>query len=172
LVAAVLREKFVHPPVSAVATLPGPGGPIVAFLAEMTITFVLMLTVLLVTNTPRVARYTGLCVGALVATYITFEDPLSGMSMNPARSLASAAASGNWQALWVYFAAPAAGMLCAAEVYVLLFGAAKVRCAKLHHQNNTRCIFCAYQAAKRSAAAAAEQDVVTVGTGGHPGRAT
>jgi PAS domain S-box-containing protein len=46
----------------------------------------MMLTVLFVSNTPRIAQLTGICGGVLVATYITVEAPLSGMSMNAARS--------------------------------------------------------------------------------------
>ena len=118
----------------------------VAFLAEVAITFVLMLTVLFVSNAPRLARYTGLFVGGLVFLYITFEAPLSGMSMNPARSFASAFLSDNWTGWWIYFTAPLLGMSLAAAVYVRLRGSAGVRCAKLHHDNPYRCIFCEYRA--------------------------
>jgi aquaporin Z len=135
-----------HPDVRYAVTVPGPGGATVAFAAELAISFVLMSMVLLVSNTPRLARYTGLFAGALVATYISFEAPLSGMSMNPARTLGSALPAGNWTALWVYFTAPPAGMLLAAQVYLAARGARAVSCAKLHHQNNKRCIFCQYQA--------------------------
>ncbi|MGH9787158.1 MAG: aquaporin family protein, partial [Candidatus Acidiferrales bacterium] len=44
--------------------------------------------------------------------------------------------------LWIYFTAPLVGMLLAAEVYVRMMGRAQVACAKLHHQNNKRCIHC------------------------------
>ena len=126
-------------------TVPGEAGVAVAFLAEVAITFVLMLTVLFASNTPRLARYTGLFVGGLVFLYITFEAPLSGMSMNPARSFASAFLSDNWTGWWVYFTAPPLGMSLAAALYVRLRGPAGVRCAKLHHDNPYRCIFCEYQ---------------------------
>jgi aquaporin Z len=128
-----------------VVTVPGEAGVAVAFLAEVTITFVLMLTVLFVSNAPRLARYTGLFVGGLVFLYITFEAPLSGMSMNPARSFASAFLSDNWTAWWVYFTAPLLGMSLAAALYMRLRGPAGVRCAKLHHDNPYRCIFCEYR---------------------------
>jgi aquaporin Z len=103
-------------------------------------------TVLVVSTTQRFASYTGLCVGLLVFLFITFESPLSGMSLNPARSFASAYISENWNAWWAYFTAPPLGMLIAAEAYVRLAGARKVFCAKLHHENSYRCIFCEYQA--------------------------
>jgi hypothetical protein len=50
----------------------------------------------------------------LVACFVTFEAPLSGMSMNPARSLASAAPAGLWQHFWIYVLAPVLGMASAA----------------------------------------------------------
>ena len=124
------------------ATLPGRSGVAAAFGAEVVITFVLMSVILRVSNHPRHARLTGLCAGLLVATYITLEAPISGMSMNPARTLGSAAFAGVWTALWIYFLAPPLGMLAAAELYLRRRGRAAVFCAKLHHENDTRCIFC------------------------------
>jgi len=82
------------------------------------------------------------CAGLLVASYITLAAPVSGMSMNPARTLGSALAAHYWRALWVYFTAPVCGMLLAAEVYLRLRGAGEVACAKFHHENDKRCIFC------------------------------
>ncbi|SRR6266404_573599 len=130
-----------HPNVNYVATTPGPSGDVVAFAAEVLITFILISVVLRVSNVERLARYTGLFVGALVMTYISIEAPLSGMSMNPARTLGSAAPAGVWTALWIYFTAPPIGMLLAAEVYLRLKGEHRVFCAKLHHHNTKRCIF-------------------------------
>lgn len=145
LVAIVLGDRFRSPPVSYVATRPGAYGAAWALIAEVGITFLLMSVILRVSNTPRIARYTGLFAGTLVALYIAFEDPLSGMSMNPARSFASAAPGGMWENLWIYFVAPPLGMLAAAQVHLRLRGSASVSCAKLHHQNNQRCIFCLWQ---------------------------
>jgi aquaporin Z len=107
---------------------------------------VLVLIVLSVSGHPRWARFTGLCAGALVACYITFEAPLSGMSMNPARTFASALFGGNWTAIWIYFTAPPLGMLVAAQLYLARRGRQGVACAKLHHGSSKRCIFCEYQA--------------------------
>jgi aquaporin Z len=108
-------------------------------------TFVLMSVVLRASNTAQLARFIGLLAGALVATYIMLETPLSGMSMNPARSLASALPAGTWPTLWIYALAPPLGMLLAAEVYVRRGGAAAVFCAKLQHDTTQRCIFrCRY----------------------------
>ena len=146
LAALVLKEAITDPTVNYIVTIPGPGGPIIAFLAELGISFGLMLMVLFVSNSPNRGQYTGLFAGILIAVYITLEAPLSGMSMNPARTLASAIPAQNWTALWVYFTAPLLGMLLAAEVYVRWKGRSAVRCAKLHHDNNKRCIFrCGYE---------------------------
>jgi len=146
LAAAVLGMLIADPSVNYVVTVPGPGGSAVAFLAEVIISFGLMLVVLIVTNTRNLARFTGLFAGLLVATYITVEAPLSGMSMNPARTFGSALPAQIWTSLWVYFSAPVLGMLLAAEFYLRLKGAGAVFCAKLHHHNSKRCIFrCRYQ---------------------------
>jgi aquaporin Z len=145
LVHAALRSWVSHPAVNYAVTRPGGRGEVVAFLAEVAISFVLMAVILAISNTQRLARYTGLFAGALVATYITFESPISGMSMNPARTLGSAFSAHIWTSLWIYFTAPPLGMLLAAEAYVRLRGARAVICAKLHHQNDQRCIFrCGY----------------------------
>jgi aquaporin Z len=122
----------------------------VAFLSEFLLTFVLMLVVLTVNNS-RFGRFTGLVVGAMVAVYITVEAPLSGMSMNPARSFASAAVSGIWTHLWVYFVAPPLGMLSSAQVFVWLKGRFAVGCAKMDHDGRFRCIFCEHHTKQKLA---------------------
>ena len=132
--------------VNYVVTVPGSGGPAVAFLAETTISFILMLVILTVSNTKRLGRWTGLFAGVLVATYISIEAPISGMSMNPARTFGSAVAAQLWTGVWIYFIAPPLGMLMAAEVYQRVKSRRAVACAKLHHYNSTRCIFrCNFQ---------------------------
>ena len=82
-------------------TTPGVYGAVVAFAAELVISFILMITVLLVTNYERLSRYTPYVVGSLYAVNITFETPLSGMSMNPARTFGPAAYGGYWHTLWI-----------------------------------------------------------------------
>jgi aquaporin Z len=131
--------------VNYAVTVPGQPGRWAAFAAEAAISCGLMLTVLFVSNRPSLNRYTGLAAGALVATYITFEAPLSGMSMNPARTVASALPAQVWSDVWIYFVAPPLGMLLAAELYLLMRGEQSVLCCKLHHENEERCIFnCRY----------------------------
>ena len=130
-----------HTAVRYAATVPGPNGAAIAFVAEALIAGVLMLTVLVVSNSRRWSRMTPYMAGVLIAAYITFESPLSGMSMNPARTVASAIAANVWTAVWVYFAAPLLGMFAAARVYSRVAGPGRVYCAKLDHHNNKRCIF-------------------------------
>src|ERR671927_356595 len=111
VVALFLGERFTAAPVSYVATLPGPQGAAVAWLAEAAISFLLMLTVLAAANSGPWMRFTGVFAGGLVALYIGLEAPLSGMSMNPARTLASALFANVWAGWWVYLTAPLLGML-------------------------------------------------------------
>jgi aquaporin Z len=138
----VFRGLPADPSVNYAATVPAFGGDVTAFLAEMCISFLMMATVLVVSNMPSVARYTGLCAGTLVALYIVFEAPLSGMSMNPARTLGSNVLAHATTSLWIYFTAPPLGMLLAAEGYQGLCGRHRIRCAKLNHHAAGRCIFC------------------------------
>jgi len=142
LIASKLLGMLVsHKSVNYAATMPGPKGPATAFVAELTITFILMTVILAVSNTKRLARWTGIFAGALVAVYISIESPLSGMSMNPARTLGSAFGAHQFTSLWIYFTAPPLGMLMAAEIYQRFKAGRAVGCAKLHHHNNQRCIF-------------------------------
>jgi aquaporin Z len=122
-------------------TAPGVYGAAVAFAAELAISFILMITVLLVTNHESLAPYTAYFVGSLYAVNITFETPLSGMSMNPARTFGPAAYGGYWHTLWIYFIAPTVGMLSAAETFLRIRRGVAPYCAKLHHANHERCIF-------------------------------
>ncbi len=145
LSAAILGRAIAHPAVAYAATTPGAWGVGVAFAAELTISFGLMLVVLAASNSARLARFTPLCAGALVALYIALEAPLSGMSMNPARTLGSAVPGRVFTALWVYFTAPVLGMLLAAEAYTRLGRSRQVHCAKINHRTHRRCIFrCGY----------------------------
>jgi aquaporin Z len=140
LSALLLRGLIAAPSVNYAVTTPGQTSVAVAFTAEVLMTFALMTVVLNVSNTPRLSRYTGIFAACLVATYITLEAPLSGMSMNPARTLGSGLPAQVFDGLWIYFTAPPLGMLAAAEVYTRL-QRGRVYCAKYHHHNGKRCIF-------------------------------
>ena len=80
----VLRGAPGNEAVRYAVAAPGVYGNAAAVVAELTISLVLMTTVLLASDRERIARYTPYFAGALVAIYIAFETPLSGMSMNPA----------------------------------------------------------------------------------------
>jgi aquaporin Z len=141
VIGVVLRGFVSHPSVNYVVTTPGAFGSAAAFLGEIAISSGLMLTVLSVSSHPRTARFTGLCAGLLVWTYITIEAPLSGMSMNPARTFGSALIARDFPGLWIYFTAPPLGMLLAAELFIQRCGLRRVVCAKLHHPRSGPCIF-------------------------------
>ena len=136
LIATPLR----HAAVNYVVTAPGPGGWAEALAAEFVISAILMTTVLLVSNS-RFSSWTPYCAGFLVAAYILLEAPISGMSMNPARTLGSAVVANYYPSLWIYFVAPTLGMLTAAQLFRLGQGLRGVYCAKLNHHNTARCIF-------------------------------
>lgn len=153
LVAFLLGNLFTEPPVRYAVTVPGPRGAAVAFVAEALISFALMATVLVFTASSRLSRYTGLAIGVLVATFITVEFPLSGASMNPARTLASAAPGHIWQNYWVYLLAPTLGMVAAAQLHLHLRTAGAAGCAKLLHPKGVRCIHCGQPAIPKPARA-------------------
>lgn len=89
---------------------------------EMVLSFLLMLVILTVSSDPRPdAMSPPIAIGATVALDAWIGGPVTGASMNPARSLAPALAEGHLEWLWLYFLGPVAGMLAAALVYILLF---------------------------------------------------
>lgn len=147
---ALLGETFAEPPVTFVITTPGVQGVAVAFAAEVTISLLLMSAVLAISNSDAWMRWTGVAAGVLVASFILVEAPLSGMSMNPARSLASALPAGRFDAFWIYCVAPPLGMLLAAELRRRLIPASEVHCAKIDHDPGVRCIHCGHEPVRGS----------------------
>jgi aquaporin Z len=142
IIALARGKMLIGPPVHAIVTRPGPAGSTVAFAAETAISFLLMSVILAVSNaTKRISRYTGLVSATCIALFITFEAPLSGMSMNPARTLASALQGHDFTAIWIYFSAPPLGMLLAAAAFVAIRGRGAVFCGRLNHTGPHPCIF-------------------------------
>jgi aquaporin Z len=138
----LIGMAIADPAVNYVVTVPGMAGELVAFVAEFLLSFGLMTLVLQVSNRPNISQLTGLFCGILVAIYITIEAPISGMSINPARSLGSALPSQVWQGFWIYCIAPPLGMLLAAELY-LRIGKKKKQseiCGKLCPNSSTPCL--------------------------------
>ena len=101
-------------------TVPGNEGLLIAFAAEFLLSFILLLMVLIFSNS-QYASYTGWAAGILLVIYITFEAPYSGMSINPARTFASAYSANIWNAWWIYFLAPISGMMTAGFIYRRLY---------------------------------------------------
>ena len=107
-----------------VMTRPGPAGSTAAFVAEWIITFVLMMTVFWALSDARREKFAGVFIAVLIGFYLVVEEPFSGMSLNPARSFASAFAAREWQDLWIYFVAPISAALVAAELFRWMTGGA------------------------------------------------
>lgn len=127
--------------VNFAVTIPNQSGWLISFIAEFGISFGMMTLVLITSNHANLSRFTPYFAGILVAIYISLEAPISGMSMNPARTFGSAVAANVWNDWWIYFVAPPLAMLAAAEVFVRLKGAHSVLCAKFDHYSKMRCIF-------------------------------
>ena len=120
-----------------------------AFLAEAIATFLLALTIFVCINKPRLAARTGLIAGALVALLVMIEAPVSGTSLNPARSFAPALFVPIFRDQWLYFVAPPLGALIAARIFRDRWGGSTV-CAKLYHTAKYPCPFaaCGYRLAQ------------------------
>ena len=141
LASIVLQGAPAHKAVRYATTVPGIYGDRVAFIAELAISFILMSAILFASDHAVIAPYTHYVAAVLIAVYIAFESPLSGMSTNPARTFGPAVYSCCWLALWIYFSAPPLGMIAAAELFLLAREGKDPYCAKLNHQNDKRCIF-------------------------------
>jgi aquaporin Z len=129
------------PSVRYVATIPGHYGTAAAFAAECFMGLLTMTVVLQSANRPKLSRYTWLLVGLLVMFYVIAFSPISGFSLNPARTVSSAIFAGIWTALWLYLSAPLLGMLIAAVGYVMTSSRESVYCAKIYHDLHSTCPF-------------------------------
>jgi aquaporin Z len=133
-----------HPLIRYVATMPRRAdfaGLSFAWLGEFFIAFLLVTVVMTVNKLPKLARFTGYFAAALVALYITFEAPVSGMSMNPARSFGSFVWARVWTGWWIYFTAPVLGMLGATELHRTVSTDPHRLCGRLSHCKHTPSIF-------------------------------
>ncbi len=88
------------------------------FILELIMTYILMLVILVFSQSESYSKYTGLAVGATVGLEAYFAGPMTGASMNPARSIAPAIVSGDMTHLWMYIAAPILGAILASLTYV------------------------------------------------------
>jgi aquaporin Z len=143
--------------VSLGVTGPGPAGRWAAFGVEVAMTFVLMTVILHVVDRVRVARLTPLVAGAVAALFVMLLAPVSGTSLNPARSAGPSVVLPRLTDLWIYLTAPTLGALAAAELFGRIRG--RPRCAKLVHPPRGRpCHFigCAYRREVRERLGTAE----------------
>ncbi len=108
---------------------------------EVAMAALLMSVALWWTNDADLAGWTPFAAAGLVATFIFVAAPISGMSINPARTFGSAAHARRWDAWWVYALAPLVGMLLAAEGFGRFEGFERVLCAKWRHPEGGTCIF-------------------------------
>jgi aquaporin Z len=92
-----------------------------AFVLEAVATFFLALVVFGTAVDPKAPRIGGLAIGLVVAADILAIGPLTGASMNPARSFGPAVASGVFEAQLIYWLAPIAGAVAASLLYEHLF---------------------------------------------------
>jgi aquaporin Z len=113
------------PAINYIVTIPGNAGYTVAFVLELLISFLLIATVLFTAASKRLSAYTPLFVAALITIFISFEAPYSGMSMNPARTFASAIVANQWNGFWIYCTAPVLGMLGGEILFVAVKGRAE-----------------------------------------------
>jgi aquaporin NIP len=130
LAAAILRGSLGN--IAHVgATLPS-GSQGQSFLWEVVLSFFLMLVIMAVaTDTRAVGEAAAIAIGATVGLDAMFGGPVSGASMNPARSLGPALVSGDLHALWIYLTAPFLGTALGALAYQFLRGE-ETRPAELH----------------------------------------
>jgi aquaporin NIP len=102
------------------ATIPA-GSPWQSFALEAVLTGLLMLVILNVSTGPdKTGVMAGIAIGGVVGLEAMFAGPISGASMNPARSLAPAVISGQFTALWLYLLAPPLGAAVAVPLWRLL----------------------------------------------------
>jgi aquaporin NIP len=122
LAAALLLRASLGDIASVGATLPS-GSDGQAFLWETILTFFLMFVIMAVaTDTRAVGEAAALAIGGTVALDALFGGPITGASMNPARSAGPAIAAAELSDLWIYIAAPLVGASLGALAYQLLRG--------------------------------------------------
>jgi aquaporin Z len=114
----ILGARLAAPQVDYAVTIPGVGGPPAAFAAEAFMAALLMATVLFTSSRASRARWTTPLVGILIAFYVLIFAPVSGFSINPARTFGSAIFAQVFTSIWIYFTAPLLGMLASAQAFV------------------------------------------------------
>jgi aquaporin NIP len=119
--AASLILKFLFPEsVLLGATIPA-GSDLQSLVLEFILAFLLMLVIINVaTGSKEQGLFAGMAIGSVVLLEAMFAGPVSGASMNPARSLAPAVVAGQLDHLWIYIVAPVAGAITAVFIQMLI----------------------------------------------------
>lgn len=101
-----------------------------------------MLLIFIFVSSKALMRWTPLMTWIVVALMVWLESPISGTSLNSARSFAPALLSSVWRSQWLYAAAPPLGAVMGVIGFRLLtFGERKILTGKLFHVSHYRCIF-------------------------------
>ena len=123
-------------------TLPGAGYPLwFVFTAELGMTCALVLAIFGFLSSHQLLRWTPFMTWLLVAAMVWLGAPISGTSLNSARSFGPALVRWFWQAQWLYWVAPPLGALLAVGLFRLFAAERKVLTAKLFHHPSYPCIF-------------------------------
>lgn len=145
LSATLLGDRLADMNVHFAATVPGPYPIYLVWLAEFIMSAMMFATVLFIGGRKGWESRTGIVAAFLLASFIFFGSPVSGTSLNPSRSVATAALSGDWRGMAIYLTAPIAGMWLVAEFARRVRESLIIPCAKLNHSRRHRCIFCGYR---------------------------
>ncbi|KAB2007544.1 hypothetical protein ERO13_D10G034100v2 [Gossypium hirsutum] len=117
LAAGTLRLLFSGPHDVFAGTSPQ-GSDLQAFGIEFIITFYLMFIISgVATDNRAIGELAGLAIGATVLINVMFAGPITGASMNPARSLGPAIVSNHYKGIWIYLMSPTLGAVSGAWVY-------------------------------------------------------
>lgn len=100
-----------------------------ALLAEFVISGIMAGVLLVALHSERLKKAAPWLLAGLIALYIVFETPLSGMSLNPAHSVGTAVAAGQYPALWVYFVGPVAATWLATVLFKRFYKGEPLTCA-------------------------------------------
>jgi aquaporin Z len=120
LMRLLMGNILIDAPINSAVTVPDKAGLLWALVTEFIIALVTMAMVLFTSNHNKLKRYTRIFAACFVCAWVIIAGPISGFGMNPARTFASALPANIWTAFWLYMFIPVAGMLTAAEFYLLV----------------------------------------------------
>ena len=123
---ASLLLNYLFPANELLGTTLPQGKVMQSFILEVILSFFLMLVIINVASgSKEQGMFAGLAIGSTVLLCAMFAGPITGASMNPARSIAPAIVSGNIEHLWVYIIAPIIGAVLAIGIFYVLQGKKK-----------------------------------------------